>query len=256
MAIYPEIIIDKETNAPISMNASFTTEYRYDFLHHTHKLSDIVDDSNKSEEVESAYDDSELRKLVETQAAEIDVLRKRVFELEKKERFKIAGTPAGTLVSYQEKEIRIMCPSNTEWKLQQVGENGNPNIYYMSFKAYAPDGAVSFKEGDRGVIVDEMHTFDESFAGTDKDGRNYSICWLALASYNSSTDTWAYYGANSSTKKYIGWDYVVEWYDADGVLIATDSIRINLSNESCHLVNEPYYVSKIMAEIESIKEKL
>ena len=114
-------------------------------------------------------------------------------------------------------------------------------MYYMGFKAYAPAGAVSFKEGDRGVIVDEMFTFDSDFAGTDIYGRNYSICWLALASYNAETNVWTYYGANSSTEKYIGWTYVVEWYDANNKVIGADKIRINLSNENCHFNLAPYY---------------
>lgn len=108
-------------------------------------------------------------------------------------------------------------------------------MYYMQFRAYAPEGAVSFKEGDRGVIIDEMYTFDDDFAGVDQYGRKYSVCWLALASF--SNDTWTYYGKDSRTDKYIGWTYVVEWYDANGVVIGSDSIRINLSNENCHFVN-------------------
>ena len=201
------------------------------------------------------YDDSELKQLIESKAndEEFKKLIKRVFDIEKKEKFKIENVPTGTLVNYQEKEIRIMCPENVEWKQQNVGEAGNANMYYMSFKAYAPEGAVSFKEGDRGVINDEMFTFEDKFAGKDEHG-NYSICWLALASL--SNGTWTYFGKNSVAKKYIGWDYVVEWYNAEGNIIATDSIRINLSNESCHLINEPYYISKIMAEIEEIKNKL
>lgn len=159
-------------------------------------------------------------------------------------KYEITSVPAGTLVDYRDKEIRVMCPTDTQWVNQTVGATGNANMYYMGFKAYAPKGAVSFKEGDRGVIIDEMFTFDDEFAGTDKYGRNYSICWLALASYDSESKSWTYFGKNSSTRKYIGWDYVVEWYDADGVKIGSDCIRINLSNESCHHVIEPYYMSK------------
>ena len=158
-------------------------------------------------------------------------------------KYEITSTPDGTLVNYGEKEIRVMCPIGTEWVKQDVGETGNANMYYMGFKAYAPEGAVSFKEGDHGVIIDKMFTFDDEFAGTDEFGRNYSICWLALASYDESDDTWTYFGANSTTSKYIGWDYVVEWYNADNVLIASDGIRINLSNEGCHSSAEPYYVN-------------
>lgn len=172
-----------------------------------------------------------------------------------KVKYEITNTPAGTIVDYREKEIRVMCPSDTEFVKQNVGSNGNPNMYYMGFKAYAPENAVSFKESDQGVVTDEMFTFDDDFAGTDKFGRNYSIVWLPLASFDEATNTWSYFGKDSSTSKYLGWTYVVEWYDANGVMIASDSIRINLSNEKCHFENKPYYVAEITKEIdEKIKE--
>ena len=177
----------------------------------------------------------------------LDVKEANAKYLQKK--YDVTNTPKGTLINYGEKEIRIMVPENTEWVKQNVGPTGNSNMYYMGFKAYAPEGAVSFKEGDRGVILDEMFTFDDDFAGTDEFGRNYSICWLALASYNASSDTWTYFGKNSSTEKYIGWDYVVEWYDENGTILDFNQIRINLSNEECHFAVEPYYMVNVTAEI-------
>lgn len=170
-------------------------------------------------------------------------------------KYEISDVPVGTLVSYTDYEIRIMCPKDAEFKKQNVGANGNPNMYYMAFKAYAPEGAVSFKEGDRGVIIDEMHTFDGPASGIDEFGRRYSICWLALASYNPNTDTWNYYGKNSTESKYIGWDYCVEWYNESGDKLGYDDIRINLSNENCHNSNKPYYLSKYATaeEVASMK---
>lgn len=172
-------------------------------------------------------------------------------------KYEITSVPNGTLIDYRDKEIRVMCPADTQWVKQNVGSTGNANMYYMGFKAYAPIGAVSFKEGDRGVIIDEMFDFSGDFAGTDEYGRNYSICWLALASYDTDSDTWTYFGKNSSTEKYIGWDYVVEWYDADGIVVASDCVRINLSNENCHSTIVPYYVGNMMKEIDTkIEEKV
>ena len=172
-------------------------------------------------------------------------------------KYEITSVPNGTLIDYRDKEIRVMCPVDTQWVKQNVGSTGNANMYYMGFKAYAPIGAVGFKEGDRGVIIDEMFDFSGDFAGTDEYGRNYSICWLALASYDEGSDTWTYFGKNSSTEKYIGWDYVVEWYDADGVVIASDCVRINLSNEDCYYAIKPYYVGSMMKEIDTkIEEKV
>ena len=156
-------------------------------------------------------------------------------------KYEVKNVPAGTSVDYRDKEIRIFCPKDVVFTKQNVGPTGNENMYYMSFYAYAPEGAVSFKEGDRGTIVDTMFDFSDSAAGTDTYGRNYSVCWLALASYNPAYDTWTYYGNNSKADDMIGWDYVVEWYGEDGKMISTDKVRINLSNADCHFSYEPCY---------------
>ena len=163
--------------------------------------------------------------------------------------YEIFSKPTGTLVNYTEEEIRVMCPADTAWALQNVGENGDSSKYYIGLKAYAPDGAVSFKEDLAKTISDEqMYYFvDNEFAGTDSYGRNYSIVWLPVAAYNSESDTWTYYGINSNAEKYIGWYYSVEWYDSDGAIIASDCIRINLANEGCYASAEPYYVSNAVS---------
>ena len=168
-------------------------------------------------------------------------------------KYEIVSTPVGTLVNYRDKEIRVMCPANTVWTKQNVGATGNANMYYMGFKAYAPEGAVSFKEDDQASIVDQtMYYFeDNDFAGVDENGRKYSIVWLALASYDEASDTWSYFGSQSSAEKYIGWYYSVEWYDGSGVMIASDRIRINLTNEDCHSSIEPYYIHTVMDEVKA-----
>ena len=175
----------------------------------------------------------------------IDNHKEEITNLYEAKRYEISNLPAGCMVDYGDKEIRVFCPEDTKWTKQNVGATGNANMYYLAFKAYAPENAVSFKEGDRGVIVDEIHTFDEDFSGIDEYGRKYSICWLALASYNANNNEWSYFGKTSTEKKYIGWNYIVEWYDANGVIINSDIIKINLSNEQCHYTNEPYYMGSI-----------
>lgn len=176
--------------------------------------------------------------------AEVEVSYEKV-------KYEITSKPVGTLVNYGDREIRVMCPANTEWAKQNVGTNGNANMYYIGFKAYAPsDDIVSFKEDLAGVINDQtMYYFeDNEFAGVDEFGRKYSIVWLPVAAYDSESSTWTYYGKNSTTSKYIGWTYVVEWYNADGLVVASGSIRVNLSNEECHSSVEPYYVNNTLAD--------
>lgn len=164
-------------------------------------------------------------------------------------KYEISSKPVGTLVDYREKEIRVMCPVDTTWTLQNSGEGADASVYYIGFKAYAPnDSVVSFKEDLAEVIADDtMYYFEgNDFAGIDAYGRKYSIVWLPVARYSESTKTWSYYGVNSSSSRYIGWYYSVEWYDAGGKVISSDTIRINLSNESCHNAVEPYFMGSVV----------
>ena len=183
----------------------------------------------------SAIDKAELDKLV---ALDIPTTYGAAYE--------VSNKPTGTLVNYNGKEIRVMCPSDTEWSLQQVGEGGDSSRYYIGFRAYAPSSDInSFKESLDTTMTDQtMYYFvDNDFAGIDSNGRKYSIVWLPVAKHNDD-DTWTYYGSNSTSDKLIGWNYCVEWYNADGVCVASDLIRINLSNEDIHAAIEPYYMSK------------
>ena len=164
-------------------------------------------------------------------------------------KFAISSTPVGTKVNYSDSEIRVMVPADTEWQHQNVGAGGNANMYYMAFRAYAPDNAESFREGDQGVLEDTLLTFEGGFAGIDEFGRKYSVVWLALAQYDTATETWNYFGKSSSVNRYIGWNYVVEWYDKDGNVIYNDSIRINLSNESCHENVLPYFMGGVVKNV-------
>lgn len=170
-------------------------------------------------------------------------------------KYDISGTPVGTLVNYGEKEIRVMVPANAEFKKQAVGAGGDVNIYYMTFKTYAPsDDAVGYIEH----IDDQVDAEILADIKTDKYGRRYQSSWLGLARYDEATGAWSYYGANSSDDKYIGWDYQIDWYNADNVKIATDSIRINLSNEGCHNNIKPYYMANLATsdEVTALRESI
>ena len=164
----------------------------------------------------------------------------RVKETVIQKKFEITSAPDGTLVNYGESEIRVMCPANAEFVKQQVGVGGDANTYYMTFRTYAPnDNVVGYIEHLGSQSDSEVLTN----LATDNYGRKYQSTWLGIAKYDESTDAWTYYGANSSVDKYIGWNYQIDWYNADGKIIASDSIRINLSNEGCHNVVVPYYMS-------------
>lgn len=169
-------------------------------------------------------------------------------------KYEFDDVPTGTLIDYGENEIRIMCPANSEWHLQNVGIGGDPNTYYATFKTYVPnDDVAGYIEHLNGQSDAEILT---EFS-TDKYGRRYQPTWFGLAIYDSAADSWTYYGSLSSKDRYIGWDYQIDWYNADGVMIDSDCIRINLSNEDCHSTVEPYYVGKIMKDVElKIEERV
>jgi len=173
-------------------------------------------------------------------------------------KYEVSHKPDGTLVDYRDKEIRIMCPVDTEWKLQNSGEGADADLYYIGFKAYAPDGAVSFKEDLAEIIADNTMFYFEGndFAGVDPNGRYYSIVWLPVA--KNQDDVWTYYGSNSTKTKYIGWYYTVEWYSEAGKVIGTDTIRINLSNEDCHNNIKTFYgvENDVYTEIASIQDSI
>lgn len=163
-------------------------------------------------------------------------------------KFKVSSLPVGSLVDYSEGEIRIMCPANSAWSKQNVGTGGNPNVYYATFRTYVTDDrVVGYREHMGGQSDAEILTD----LRTDEYGRKFQTTWLGIAVYDEANDSWSYYGAKSNEDKYIGWDYQIDWYDVDGIMIASDSIRINLSNEECHFTSKPYYVSSIMKEVDT-----
>lgn len=177
-------------------------------------------------------------------AEEVD---KKVEAAIEKPKYEIADVPEGTLVNIDEHEIRIMCPVDAEYHLQGVGVGGDPNTYYVTLKTYVyDDNVVGYKEHLGNAVDPEILTDLK----TDKYGRRFQPTWLGVAKYDEATGVWNYYGKNSTVSKYIGWDYQIDFYDANGVMIASDSIRINLSNEDCHSEIKPYYMGTISKDIE------
>lgn len=162
-----------------------------------------------------------------------------------KRKYEIENTPVGTLVDYRDKEIRIMCPSNAVYTKQNVGSGGDPNNYHITLKVYAPnDNVVGYIERIGNQVDNEILT---DF-NVDEFGRRYQPTWLAVARYDEKKDSWNYYGTSSSVEKYIGWDYQIDWYDNNNMLIASDKIRINLTNEDCHHSVIPSFATTIISQ--------
>ena len=136
-----------------------------------------------------------------------------------------------------------MCPEGTEFHTQQVGAGGLSNRYYMTMTMFAPEGAVTFREGAQGVLEDEIRTVSNG-----KRSR-----WFSVAILNEETGEWTYRGAESTAENCIGWTNIVEWYDAEGEVISRETIRMNLANEECFdkvapIFNEPVATKEFVEE--------
>lgn len=191
-----------------------------------------------SEEVTNAV--VEAKAYAET---EVDEALEEVYASYEKVKYEITDVPVGTLVKMSDNEVRILVPENAVFTKQSVGAGGNANMYYMTFRTYIyNDDVVGYRE----YINDQFDAEVLTDLKVDKYGRKYQPTWLSIASYDESTDTWTYFGATSQTDKYIGWDYRIDWYNSDGIVIASDKTRINLSNENCHYAIEPSYVSNVI----------
>lgn len=165
-------------------------------------------------------------------------------------RVEIGNVPAGTLVNYGQDEVRVMVPSDTVWTANRE------NKYYMSAKLFAPSNAKYFRESLAQDITDETYYEFENyeFSGIDEHGCKYSLVWLPMA--EQSGETWTYTGSLSAMDKgFIGWYWHANWYDENKNLIGSDIIRINLSNESCHNFEQPYYMIKYATK-DSVKNPL
>ena len=208
-------------------------------------ISQVAPVVTEKEEVKVEDNSEELKANIEALEKEIADL-KETARIEKLNnvKYEVTNLPEGSFVDYREKEIRIYIPEDAEWQFQNVGENGNPNMYHFTFKAYAPEGAHYFKEDDLAAIEDQtLYTFDGPAAGIDKDGRKYSIGWMAAAV--NSNGAWTYFGKNSTKQHMIGFYYTVEWYDENEKLIGMDAIRISLANKDCFSMIEPFYIGEL-----------
>ena len=133
----------------------------------------------------------------------------------------------GMLISYRDGEVRL----NTQRvipTLQNVGETGNANMYYVTFRAFAPEGATKVIEGLNGKLDEEF-----SSLATDSYGRKYITIWSAIASTPDGGNTWTKWGDSSTLDKYLGFYYHFHWYNED-TLISTDKVRVILTNDECH----------------------
>ena len=100
-------------------------------------------------------------------------------------------------------------------------------MYYVTFKAFAPEGAVSVIEGDSNGMDTTPSTLS-----IDANGRPYTVIWSAIANY--ANGVWTKWGDSSTIDKYLGFLYKFNWLDANGNIIRMDAVRVILTNDNCH----------------------
>ena len=134
----------------------------------------------------------------------------------------------GLFVTYSDTEVRVNTQHVDIASLppQNAGDGSSDSYYYMTFRAYAPEGATSVIEGSS----DKMDT-EHSELATDKYGRKYTTIWSAIAS--KSGNTWSKFGDRSTVDKYLGFYYNFHWYNEDK-LLSKDKVRVILTNDACH----------------------
>jgi hypothetical protein len=134
----------------------------------------------------------------------------------------------GALISYADNEVRVNTQHVDINKLpaQDAGDGSSDTYYYMTFRAYAPEGATSVIEGQS----DKMDT-EHSQLAIDSYGRKYTTIWAAIA--NKAGTTWSKFGDKSTVDKYLGFYYNFHWY-ANDKLIGMDKVRVLLTNDACH----------------------
>lgn len=145
----------------------------------------------------------------------------------------------GMFVLYGDKEIRLNTQRVVPVK-QTVGATGNPNMFYATFRAYAPEDATHVVESV-GSVTDE----EPSVLQVDSYGRKYAVIWSAIASFDGTS--WSLYGDKSTVDKYLGFYYTFTWLKADTV-IGVDKVRVILTNDACHTDLVPDAVARRIEE--------
>lgn len=165
-------------------------------------------------------------------------------------KYEVLSTPDNTMVDYRDKEIRVMCPADTAWELQNIEGVEDKNSYYIELRMYSPSNIVTGFKTDmkESVENDVMHSFkDDAMGGTDAYGRDYCKVLLPVAKYDEASQTWTYHGAESTADKFVGWPVSIKWYKEDGKMVDSDCLYLNLTNEQCHTAIDPFYVSDALA---------
>lgn len=158
------------------------------------------------------------------------------------EDFKFLDLPIGGAVSYTESSARILCPTDPSvYYEQKVGEGGLKDRFYITMRCYAPEGATKLRINGVNTlqpttpdpVIDdtlEIETLkNKAGYGVEKD-KEYFNFWIHIAGY--SNGAWKAWSTGKGEGEFIGYRYIVEWYDDNMNVIDTTFARIELANEN------------------------
>lgn len=171
-------------------------------------------------------------------------------------KFEIRSAVEGFLVDEAQNDLRVFIPKDSTYSLQNVGEGGDSQSFYMTVRAWAPRADVTAcRKGDYSHYERDF-TELETVKVDEESGRVYADFWLPIAHTDDGGTTWTEYGDNSTDGRYIGWNWLVEWY-IDDALVACGSKRINLVNtREMFYNNKDWYIPELEAELEAATSQL
>lgn len=171
-------------------------------------------------------------------------------------KFEVIKAVEGFLTDESQNDFRIFIPKGSKYEMQNVGAGGNSNNYYITVRAYAPRADIN------GCRKGRYSNYENDFGAMEKisidieSGRPYVDFWFAIAYTNDNGITWTEYADLSTSTKYIGYDWLVEWY-VDEKMVASASKKFTLvNNREIFYNNKDWYIPALEAQLEQTTAQL
>lgn len=164
-------------------------------------------------------------------------------------KFEVISAVKGFLTNEAQNDLRVYIPKGSVYELQNVGAGGQANQFYMTVRAWSPVAEVTAcRKGDV-ANYNEHFTDMESIKIDAESGRPYVDFWLAIAYTNDNGATWNEYADLSVGTKYVGYNWLVEWYNGEE-LVASGSKKITLVNNYDMFYNaKDWYIPALEAKL-------
>ena len=171
-------------------------------------------------------------------------------------KFEVVSAVDGFLTDNSQNDLRVFIPKGSKYEKQNVGAGGQSNQYYMTVRAWSPRADVTgCRKGDY-TQYDKHFTEMETIKIDANSGRPYVDFWCAIAYTEDDGATWKEYADLSTGTKYIGFNWLIEWYVGDD-LVATGTKKITLvNNREMFYNNKDWYIPALEAQLAEANIKL